>query len=96
MIVTKAVRMARMMDSPILGTVANMACFRGEKCGEKHFIYGKSRLEEAAAKYGLKILARLPIRPDVASAADAGKGEDVDFPEMEAVAAEIARALPIE
>ena len=66
-----------------------------DKCGEKHFIYGKSRLEEVAAKFGLKILARLPIRPDVAASVDAGKGEDVDFPEMEEAAAQVAEALPV-
>ena len=96
MIVTKAVRMAQMMDIPILGIVENMSWFQCDKCGEKHYIYGKSRLEEAAAKYGLKILARLPIRPDIAAAVDAGKIEDVDFPEMEKVAADIAEALPVE
>ena len=96
MIVTKAVRMAQMMDIPILGIVENMSWFQCENCGEKHFIYGKSRLEEAAAQYGLRILARLPIRSDVAAAVDAGKIEDIDFPEMEDVAAGIAEALPVE
>ena len=96
MIVTKAVRMAQMMDIPILGIVENMSWFRCENCGEKHYIYGKSRLEEAAAQYGLKILARLPIRADVAAAVDAGRIEDVEFPEMEQVAAEITAALPTE
>ena len=96
MIVTKAVRMAQMMDIPILGIVENMSWFRCENCGEKHYIYGKSRLEEAAAQFGLKILARLPIRSDVAAAVDAGRIEDVDFPEMEQVAAEIADALPVD
>ncbi|MBR4702535.1 MAG: Mrp/NBP35 family ATP-binding protein [Oscillospiraceae bacterium] len=96
MIVTKAVRMAQMMDIPILGVVENMSWFQCDKCGEKHYIYGKGRLEEAAAKYGLKILARLPIRPDVAAAVDAGKVEDVDFPEMEEVAAGIEEALPVD
>ncbi len=96
MIVTKALRMAQMMDIPILGIVENMSWFQCDKCGEKHYIYGKGRLEEAAAKYGLKILARLPIRPDVAAAVDAGKVEEVDFPEMEEVAAGIEEALPVE
>ena len=95
MIVTKAVRMAEMMNIPILGIVENMSWFQCDKCGEKHFIYGKSRLEEVAAKFGLKILARLPIRPDIAASVDAGKVEDVDFPEMEEAAAQIAAALPV-
>lgn len=94
MIVTKAVRMAQMMNVPILGLVENMSWFCCDKCGEKHYIYGESRLQEAADKYGLKILARLPIRGDVAAAVDAGKIEEVDFPEMELVAGEIERRLP--
>ena len=95
MIVTKAVRMAEMMNIPILGIVENMSWFQCDKCGEKHFIYGKSRLEEVAAKFGLKILARLPIRPDVAASVDAGQVEDVDFPEMAEAAAQIAAELPV-
>ena len=95
MIVTKAVRMAEMMNIPILGIVENMSWFQCDKCGEKHYIYGKSRLEEVAAKFGLKILARLPIRPDVAASVDAGKVEDVDFPEMEEAAAQVAKELPV-
>jgi len=96
MIVTKAVRMAQMMDVPILGIVENMSWFQCDKCGEKHYIYGKSRLEEAAAEFGLEILARLPIRPDVAAAVDAGKIEEVDFPEMAEAVEKIAKALPVE
>lgn len=96
MIVTKAVRMAQMMDVPILGIVENMSWFQCDKCGEKHYIYGKSRLEESAAEFGLEILARLPIRPDVAAAVDAGKIEDVDFPEMAEAVEKIAKALPVE
>lgn len=95
MIVTKAVRMAEMMNIPILGIVENMSWFRCDKCGEKHYIYGKSRLEEVAAKFGLKILARLPIRPDVAASVDAGQVEGVDFPEMEEAAAQVAKELPV-
>ena len=95
MIVTKAVRMAQMMNVPILGIVENMSWFLCDKCGEKHYIYGKSRLEEVAAQYGLEVLGRLPIRPDIAASVDAGKIEDVDFPEMEAVAAAIAEKLPL-
>ena len=95
MIVSKAVRMAEMMNIPILGIVENMSWFQCDKCGEKHYIYGKSRLEEVAAKFGLKILARLPIRPDVAASVDAGKVEDVDFPEMEETAVQIAKELPV-
>ena len=95
MIVTKAVRMAEMMNIPILGIVENMSWFQCDKCGEKHYIYGKSSLEEVADKFGLKILARLPIRPDIAASVDAGKVEEVELPEMEAAAEQVAKALPV-
>ena len=96
MIVAKAVRMAQLMNVPILGLVENMSWFRCHNCGEKHFIYGESRLEEVAKQYGLKVLARLPIRPEVAAAVDKGHVEDVDFEELEPVADCLEQALPVE
>ncbi|MBQ8177646.1 MAG: Mrp/NBP35 family ATP-binding protein, partial [Clostridia bacterium] len=61
MIVEKAVKMANMMNIPIVGLVENMSYFVCDKCGEKHYPFGKSNLEEIAKKYGIKNIARLPI-----------------------------------
>lgn len=72
MIVEKAVKMANMMNIPIVGIVENMSYFVCDKCGEKHYPFGKSNLEEIAKKYGIKNIARLPITPDLASQADRG------------------------
>ena len=72
MIVEKAVKMANMMNIPIVGIVENMSYFVCEKCGEKHYPFGKSNLEEIANKYGIKNIARLPITPDLAKQADRG------------------------
>ena len=96
MIVAKAVKMAQMMDVPILGLVENMSWFKCHACGEKHYIYGESRLEQTAEKYGLPILARLPIRQEVAACVDQGHIEDVDFDEMEDVADYLEKNLPVE
>ncbi len=85
MIVGKAVKMAEMMNVPILGLVENMSWFECPDCGKKHEIFGKSSIEEVAAKYGLPILARLPMRPDAAAACDAGRVEDLQFPELESI-----------
>ena len=68
MIVTKAVNMANMMEIPILGIVENMSWFECSECGKRHYPFGKSKLEETARKYGLDILARLPINPENADA----------------------------
>ena len=72
MIVEKAVKMANMMNVPIVGIVENMSYFVCSKCGEKHYPFGKSNLEEIANKYGIKNIARLPITPDLANQADKG------------------------
>ena len=73
MIVAKAVKMAEMMDIPILGVVENYSYFQCPDCGKQHAIFGESRVEEEAAALGLKVLARLPIDPALAAACDRGE-----------------------
>lgn len=75
MIVEKAVKMAGMMEIPILALVENMSYFKCQNCGMEHDIFGKSHVEEIAAKYGIKTTCRLPLDPAVASAADEGEIE---------------------
>ena len=72
MIVEKAVKMAKMMNVPILGLVENMSYFECPDCGKQHFIYGKSHLEDIAAKYSIPCTARLPIDPALAKVVDGG------------------------
>ena len=76
MIVTKAVKMAKMMEVPVLGLIENYSYFQCPDCGGKHAIFGESKLEQVAADLGLPILAQLPIDPALASAVDAGILED--------------------
>ena len=83
MIVTKAVKMAQMMDIPVLGFVENYSYFRCPDCGKCHQIFGKSHLDETAQAYHLPVLARLPIDPAVAEACDAGRVESLDTTELE-------------
>lgn len=85
MIVGKAVKMAEMMNVPILGIVENMSWFECPDCGKKHEIFGKSKLDEVASKYGIPVLARLPMRPEAAAACDAGNAESLTFPELEGI-----------
>lgn len=75
MIVQKAVKMARMMNVPILGLVENMSWFMCPDCGKKHSIFGDSRIEEVAKEYDTQVLAKLPIDPELAKCVDEGKIE---------------------
>ena len=71
----KAVKMASMMDVPVLGLVENMAYVTCPHCNEKIYPYGPSRLQETADHFDLVALGQLPIDPALAAACDAGSFE---------------------
>ena len=75
MIVEKAVKMAEMMKIPVLGLVENMSYFVCPDCGKRHSVFGDSKIDETAARYGTPVIAKLPIDPELAAAADEGKAE---------------------
>ena len=72
MIVEKAVKMAKLMNIPILGIIENMSYFECPDCGKRHSIYGESHIEEIAAQYDIPVLAKLPIDPQLAKLCDQG------------------------
>ena len=72
MIVEKAVKMAGMMNIPVLGIVENMSYFECPNCHEQHKIYGESHVDAIANEYGILNVAKLPINPKLAAACDAG------------------------
>ena len=65
MIVKKAVKMAEMMNIPILGLVENMSYFRCPDNGKDYKIFGESHIDEIASAHNLKVLAKLPIDPQI-------------------------------
>lgn len=89
MIVEKAVKMAEMMNIPILGLVENYSYFQCPDCGKKHSIFGESHIGEIADAHGLKVLAQLPMDPALAAACDAGKVEELPVNYL----AEVAKGL---
>ena len=72
MIVGKAVKMAEMMNIPIVGVVENMSYFACPDCGKKHSVFGESHLDEIAESYGIPVIGRVPIDVKLASACDKG------------------------
>ena len=75
MIVEKAVKMANLMNIPILGIVENNSYFMCDNCNKKHFIFGESKVDEIAKQYGFPVLAKLPIEPKLAKLIDEGNIE---------------------
>ena len=72
MIVTKAVRMAQMMEIPVLGMVENFSYFQCPDCGKQHSIFGPSHAAETAEANAISLLAQLPIDPALARECDTG------------------------
>ena len=72
MIVSKAVKMAEMMNIPIIGLVENMSYFKCPDNGIDYKVFGESHIEEIAQKHSLKVLAKLPIDPKISAACDKG------------------------
>ena len=75
MIVEKAVKMAKLMNIPIIGIIENMSYFECPDCGKRHNIYGESHIEEIAAQYSIPVLAKLPICTELAKQCDQGTVE---------------------
>ena len=103
MIVEKAVKMANMMDIPVLGLVENMSYVMCPDCGKKIEVFGPSNVENIASKFNLDVLAKMPIDYKLALLADKGNIEsaEVDYLDkaldlFENLAVEVTNfALPI-
>ena len=91
MIVGKAVKMAEMMNIPILGIAENMSYFECPSCKEKHEVFGKSHVEELAARYGIDTAVRIPIDPKLAAACDGGAIEAVEAGWIDGLAKKIEK-----
>ena len=82
MVVTKAVKMAEMMNIPILGIIENYSYLECPDCGKKISVFGESHVDEIAKGHGLEVLAKLPIDPKLAAVCDAGTLEDAKLPDL--------------
>lgn len=72
MIVEKAVKMAEIMNIPIIGIVENMSYFKCPDCNKDYKIFGDSKIEEEAKKHGIDSIARLPLDTKISSMCDKG------------------------
>lgn len=93
MIVGKAVKMAQMMNVPVLGLVENMSYLKCTDCGKELAVFGPSRAEELGKEFHLSPVVRLPLNPSVAAAVDDGRIEYVREEALYPLAEKLA-ALP--
>ena len=86
MIVAKAVKMAELMNIPVIGLVENMSYFVCPDCGSSHRIFGESHIDQIALTHSVPVLAKLPIDPTIASFVDEGRIEELSGYGLEQVA----------
>ena len=93
MIVEKAVKMAEMMNVPIVGGVENMAYFICDKCGEKHYVFGKGNSEQVFKTKGVENFAQVPFDKSLANVCDHGLIELNECPALEAFSKNVLKEL---
>ena len=77
-VVEKAVKMANMMNIPILGIVENMSYVNCPDCGKKINVFGESNLDAIAKKYSISNTASLPIDSQFAKLCDEGRIDEYE------------------
>ena len=82
-IVEKAVKMASLMNIPILGLVENMSYVKCPDCGKEISVFGKSNIQKIAESFNIPVLARLPMEESTSAAVDAGDVESLNISELD-------------
>lgn len=75
-VVTKSIKMAKMMNVKILGVVENMAYVKCPHCGEEIPLFGKDNVQDLLKSMNVSLLDRLGIDPALTSLIDKGKIEE--------------------
>ena len=82
LIVTKAIKMANMMNIKVLGAIENMSYLRCPDCGKEIKLFGESHIEELAKNLKFNVLAKLPLVSENTALIDKGEVEKVSLEEI--------------
>ena len=97
--VGRGMAMFAQVSAPVLGVVENMSGYRCPRCGTEDPIFGRGGAEALAARFGVPVLARIPLVPALREGGDAGRPLVVAQPEhpvsrtFAALAARVADAV---
>ena len=83
MVVTKSINMAKMMYINTVGIVENMSYIKCPKCAEKVRIFGDEDSKKRIEKSGIKVVAELPIDPQIATLVDKGEIEEYETHDLD-------------
>jgi Mrp family chromosome partitioning ATPase len=94
MVVRKAAHMAEHLGAPILGLVENMCYAVCPKCGQEIEVFGPSQVVQTVAQFGVAILGRIPLDPELARRCDAGEIEAYAAGLFQPIAEQVAERVP--
>jgi ATP-binding protein involved in chromosome partitioning len=70
--VARGIAMFAQVSAPVLGVVENMSGYVCPQCGTEDAVFGRGGAEALAERFGLPLLARIPLVPALGRAGDAG------------------------
>src|SRR5881397_286098 len=95
----RGMAMFAQVNTPVLGVVENMSGYLCPRCGTEDPIFGRGGADALAARFGVPVLARIPLVPALREGGDAGRPLVAAQPEhpasrvFAALAARVAEAL---
>jgi ATP-binding protein involved in chromosome partitioning len=81
--VRKAYNMFEKVRVPVFGFVENMSYFKCDSCEKKHALFGSEGGKTLSRKFGVDLLAQLPIVTSVREGGDEGRPVVIRAPESE-------------
>jgi ATP-binding protein involved in chromosome partitioning len=77
----RGIAMFQQLNVPVLGIIENMSYYLCPKCGARDDLFGNGGGEEIAGRFGVPLLGRIPLLPEVRAGGDAGKPILVEQPD---------------
>jgi ATP-binding protein involved in chromosome partitioning len=79
--VERGIGMFRQLQVPLLGIVENMSYYVCPECGEREEIFGSGGGDSLARRFGVELLAKLPLMAEIREGGDAGRPITVTAPD---------------
>ncbi|MBI3783824.1 MAG: Mrp/NBP35 family ATP-binding protein [Deltaproteobacteria bacterium] len=71
--VERGIAMFQQVNTPVLGVIENMSDYVCPRCGTHDDIFGSGGADRLAADFGVPVLAKIPLVPELRTAGDSGK-----------------------
>jgi ATP-binding protein involved in chromosome partitioning len=79
--VQRGIAMFQQVHIPVLGIIENMSYYECPHCGRREDLFGTGGGERIADRFGVPLLAQIPLVPDVRQGGDEGKPLVADRPD---------------